>query len=250
MSISSTKALRPVLAVGNTKLGELFYSFSLPAIRTCPGASSACKALCYANRGHFKWGSVAETYQRNLKASRRPSFSRWMLEAIDRRQPSVVRIHVSGDFYDAKYARKWLEIVSERPQTNFLCYTRSWRDPEILPVLRLLAKQAQLHLWFSCDRETGAPPRIKQVRRAYMALDDQDSPRYKIDLAFRVRHKTRMKYDLQGALVCPYEQGVLRHQPVTCSKCKLCWTRMTPFPRKNPSSELMTIKNREESGIV
>ena len=51
--------------------------------------------------------------------------------------------------------------------------------------------------------------------------DDSDIASYKVDLVFRDKCKTVMKYDPKGNQVCPYDNGVTL---TTCSKCKLCFT--------------------------
>ena len=50
--------------------------------------------------------------------------------------------------------------------------------------------------------------------------DDNDIARYKVDLVFRDKCTTVMKYDPKGNQVCPYDNGVTL---TTCSKCKLCF---------------------------
>jgi len=212
-----------MLSKGNTKLGSEIWSWSIPAVTTCPGRSQLCQKACYARRGHFVWSTVSQTYQQNLERSRRPGFSVWMQEEILRQNCTILRIHVSGDFYDAEYTQKWREIIQARRRTLFFTYTRSWRDPQILPVLKSLTLEKNCRMWFSCDRETGAPPRARRVRRAYMAVDDDDQAKFPVDLVFRTRHRTVMKRDRRGQLVCPYEQGVQRKIAMTCSRCRICF---------------------------
>src|SRR4051812_16350645 len=37
-----------MLTLGNSHLGPLIHTFSLPAFSTCPGATLACLTVCYA----------------------------------------------------------------------------------------------------------------------------------------------------------------------------------------------------------
>ena len=47
------ETLRNLLGQGNGKLGEGIYTFSLPAVQTCPGSTPTCRRECYATRGRF-----------------------------------------------------------------------------------------------------------------------------------------------------------------------------------------------------
>jgi len=69
-----------------------------------------------------------------------------------------VRVHVGGDFYDADYAEKWLEIGKRFPEVRFLAYTRSWRVPEVREILEEIRKLPNFALYASTDVDTGPPP--------------------------------------------------------------------------------------------
>lgn len=206
---------------GNTKLGLLFWTWSIPADETCPGKTTLCQAKCYAKTGFFRMPNVAHAHRRSYELAQSEHFVPWASSELKRIFARYVRIHVAGDFFDAEYTRKWLLIVKQNPNCRFYTYTRSWRDPEILQVLREFARQHNVYLWLSCDRETGAPPRVAKTRRAYMMCDDGDVAPFKVDLVFRDQQSTVMKYDAVGNLVCPYDNGVTK---LTCATCKLCWT--------------------------
>jgi len=139
----------------------------------------------------------------------------------------VVRVHASGEFYSAEYVRKWIIIANLNPNITFFAYTRSWSDPDVYKELKVLARLPNFILWWSCDRETGPPPRIRGVRRAYMSTSDEDTPRFRVDLVFRDNPKTIRKW-IKGTLVCPEENGVTK---TTCSLCQLCFKR-DAIPRK------------------
>lgn len=90
------ETLRNLLQQGNTKLGEGIYTFSLPAVATCPGASPACRKECYALKGRFIF--LRRAYRRYLAESQEQGFAARMIGEIRRRWAGCVRIHVSGDF--------------------------------------------------------------------------------------------------------------------------------------------------------
>lgn len=225
------------LQPGNSKLGPLIAAWSLLAVATCPGRSKLCEKLCYAEHGHFLFPTVRNNHTRNWKEiAESEDFISWMCTEIRRMMLSIVRVHVAGDFYSPEYVLKWLEIARRNPKVIFYVYTRSWREPEILEVLKLLIREKNFIVWFSCDRETGAPPRVsRRVRRAFMAENDADVPRFKVNMVFRNTVKTLQKFDPSGALVCLYENGVSYKEPMSCSKCKLCFVQRE-VPRKKDNT--------------
>jgi hypothetical protein len=184
--------------------------------------------LCYAARGNFRRGNVKDSLERNLKHTEDRRFTQNMRYSIRENFARVVRIHASGEFYSVEYTQDWLKIIEQHPYVTFFAYTRSWRNEEVLAVLRQMAKLPNMRLWFSCDQETGAPPRVAGVRRAYMMINDSDAPKFKVDLVFRDHAKTIMKW-VGTALVCPYENGTTK---TACSRCRLCF-KPDAIPRRN-----------------
>lgn len=228
-----------MLQLGNLKLGAGFWQWSIPAKDTCPGSTSLCRGCCYAAKGRFVFGSVQRALAKNLELTKSEDFVAWMRSELRHNDVRRLRLHVSGDFYDQAYLDKWVRIVESAPHVLFLAYTRSWHaprtvwDPSTLAAsLRRLNAAPNMRLWLSCDAETGKPPDpYRGLRRAYMAMHDDDAPRFGIDLAFRVDHSAPLKFDKRGNLVCPYEQGVVRKARINCTTCKLCW-RDEPIPKR------------------
>jgi hypothetical protein len=157
----------------------------------------------------------------------------------------VLRIHVSGDFYSAAYVSKWHKIIAATPDVSFFAYTRSWRDPKILPGLVELGRLPNMQLWWSLDMATGPAPKYAHIRQAYMAMNDLDAQNVpaSCDLVFRVNPKTVMK-NTNGVLVCPEENMITPN--MTCSKCKLCWR---PKRKKNDRKRSVHNKRRSVCGI-
>jgi hypothetical protein len=210
-----------LLTLGNCKLGDGIYAFSLPAVKTCPGSSPACREECYALRGRFRF--LARRYGRNLRAAREEGFAGRMAAEIRRRFVACVRVHVSGDFFSPGYVRAWVAIARACPATRFYAYTRSWRVPHIAPALAGLARCRNVRLWFSCDRDTGVPDHTpRRVRLAWMQTAPDDLPPRAVDLVFRVRRLRKTVAKRIGlALVCPVENGATGHR-TDCGRCRLC----------------------------
>jgi hypothetical protein len=207
------------------KLGPLIYPFSIPAKRTCPGKSRFCASICYADTGFFMMENVRRKHIENLKRTRERSFVDDAVSEIKSRCITVARIHVAGDFYSAAYGWKWVSIVRQCHRTTFLCYTRSWTQDDIMPVLAELATMKNMYLWFSTDHEMPRAPVIPGVRIAYLLDRGEDParvPGYQ-HLVFRDNEHQPLKR-ANGVLVCPYEQGIKRQVKITCSNCRICWT--------------------------
>lgn len=223
----------------NTKLSANIFSWSIPAITTCPGATTACLAVCYATKGFFKMPDVKAHYARNLERTKDEAFVRDAIEEIHERKIRVLRVHVAGDFYDAAYITKWCQITLACPETKFFVYTRSWRIAGFQPALRRLARIPNVQLWLSEDSASGRSPRIKDTRVAYMAIGPEEEanvPRH-ADLVFRDAEGVPAK-QLNGCRVCPYEQNVPRKiGKIGCDRCGICYNP----PRQRSQSPLTSM---------
>lgn len=213
---------RNLLTRGNGKLGEGIHAWSMSAVETCPGRSTLCERVCYARSGRFRTQLLQERLAENLDAALADDFVRRMTKEIRRRGVHTLRIHVSGDFFSADYARKWLVIARRSPYTTFYAYTRSWRVPEIAPTLEELARLRNVRLWYSCDAETGLPEKIApDIRLAYLQTAPEDTPAG--DLVFRIESLRATRARRIGlSLVCPRETGHPNATSITCTSCRRC----------------------------
>jgi hypothetical protein len=180
------------LALGNQKVGRV-WTFSLPSLVTCPGASPWCREHCYARRLERFRTNCRQAYLRNLTLSQEPDHLVNKVLASLPEDAKHMRIHVGGDFYSAAYIRAWITICEARPHTRFGAYTRSWVVPELLPSLEQLRALPNVELFASTDPDMSLPP--EGWRIAFIA----DDPRAK-------------------GLVCPHQQGLLP----SCLTCGYC----------------------------
>ena len=219
-----------MLTKGNTKLGTTIYSFNLPAIDTCPGKSAVCIILCYATRRRFKSGNVRAAHSRNLDIAQAAGFAEKMIEEIKRKKPKCVRIHAAGDFFSVRYIKAWIKVIRAFPNITFYAYTRSWVIAQLLPHLKVLASLPNFDMWFSTDRAMGRPLKVKGIRTCYLAVDDEDVPRFKVDLVFREKRNTEIKkYGRYKSQVCPVEQGISRKVKITCDSCRICFSNAKEY---------------------
>ena len=100
---------------------------------TCP-AALACRAVCYAKQGTFRFSNVVKARMHNLALSQRDAFVRdiasdlctLVVKSKHRRKPyNVVRLHDAGDFYSQAYLDSWSNIARLFPDTIFYAYTKS-----------------------------------------------------------------------------------------------------------------------------
>lgn len=136
----------PTLTKGNKKMekmalkgmnvtGILAYSFSLPAMITCPGAGICAgrdesgKPFCYALYGNsiyistkYKAWQLLYSFLYNfeekgekLKNGIIKDIIRYSKKAQKENKILFVRIHDSGDFFDKKYVEMWLDIIDQFP---------------------------------------------------------------------------------------------------------------------------------------
>nr|WP_323747574.1 hypothetical protein [Catenulispora rubra] len=132
---------RRLLSNSNRNLArDRIWSWSIPAlaarlpdgrtIRTCPSAG-VCAQACYARSGSYTFPSVKNAHLRNLAfAVQDPDgWEQAMKDELTARRfdGAAVRIHDSGDFFSADYARSWLRIIRSAPNTRFYAYTKEVR---------------------------------------------------------------------------------------------------------------------------
>lgn len=144
------------LLVKNAKIAKsnnnqfTVYNFGIPAYRsqsgfiTCPMAGTCGKTGgCYAMQGAYIWTPVKAAYEYRLEMSFKPDFAHAVALELEPKAKTalrvnkmlVIRIHDSGDFYNAEYLDKWLEVINKYPNIKFYAYTK------MLPLFRAYKKK-------------------------------------------------------------------------------------------------------------
>jgi len=145
------------VAMGNKKVGRV-WTFSLPSLLTCPGASAWCREHCYARRMEKFRPNCRQAYLRNFMiAENSRQFVQHALQSLPEDAP-LVRIHVGGDFYSQDYIGEWEAICKARPDVKFWAYTRSWNIPSLSSTLEELREQPNIQLFASTDYTMPLPP--------------------------------------------------------------------------------------------
>lgn len=133
-----TKLLTQNKKMKNTSIDGLkVFNFGIPAlksksgIKTCPNASKCAAANgCYALQGAYAWSNVSMAYENRLQATLQENFVDLMSVEINKllknknTKQLVIRIHDSGDFYNANYLVDWLNIIQKFPNVKFYAYTK------------------------------------------------------------------------------------------------------------------------------
>jgi len=110
--------------------GVKTYNWGIPAyksangFKTCPNAG-ACIKGCYAKQGAYWFTNIAKVFESRLTlALNTEAFIHTIDAEIKRRNIKRLRIHDSGDFFDAEYTHAWISIMRANPDTQFYAYSK------------------------------------------------------------------------------------------------------------------------------
>jgi hypothetical protein len=136
---------------GNAKLNKGTLIFSLPAGSTCPGALECfsmavadangkrsirdgehTKFRCFAASSEVQYDAVYNNRQDNfkaivdaLKSGNCANLINTELQKARKKNTKLVRIHESGDFFNAAYLQAWLMVAQVNPDLKFYCYSKN-----------------------------------------------------------------------------------------------------------------------------
>lgn len=128
---------------GNAKLSTAIGTFSLPAGFTCPQANECLSKAnrlsgsitdgtktqfrCFAASQESLFPSVRHARWKNFELLKSNSSIQEMANLIQRSLPfgiGIIRVHVSGDFFNEKYFLAWLNVAIENPLLTLYGYTK------------------------------------------------------------------------------------------------------------------------------
>jgi len=235
--------------IGNRKMGEMPF-FSLPPVSTCPGHTPFCLKWCYAIYEIANWRAHVREAAAYL-LSLRDDFPDIAVRYLSRLPHPVVRLHVSGDFYDRRYLEKWAEAARRLPHKTFYTYTKSLRlirgadIPKNL-IIHLSADPFNYaeaaEVWRELRRGfitfVYTPGRDEELQALQHLLENtettillflnhvQHAPRAKVDVA-QLRRRLREKLGPAASRVV-FDPEEFAGVP-QCLQCKLCWIYRQPF---------------------
>jgi hypothetical protein len=136
---------------GNAKLNKGTLIFSLPAGSTCPGALQCFSMAvadangkrsivdgkhtefrCFAASSEVQYDAVYANRQANfkaiveaLKSGNCAGLINTELQKARKKTTKLVRIHESGDFFNAAYLQAWVMVAQANPDLKFYCYSKN-----------------------------------------------------------------------------------------------------------------------------
>lgn len=190
---------------GNAKLNKGTVIFSLPAGFTCPGALDCLsmavigdngkrtikdgeftKFRCFAASSEVQYDACYNNRQNNFKtivhALREGNCAVVINEALQKarkKSTKLVRIHESGDFFNAAYLQAWLMVALHNPDLKFYCYSKN------LPLFVGLELPSNFYFTASYGGkfdyliDEGVFPRYAKV---FMSEADAIAAGYKVDI--------------------------------------------------------------------
>lgn len=194
----------PLLEVGNSKIGQkserydAVFVWNLPAVLTCPSASTWCLTSCYnADKREAKF--PINEWNKNLQyfLSKGAILEGILIEKLLNSGNKVaVRIHSSGDFFSVDYINFWIRVISNTPNVKYWAYTRSWDNRDLYNELLKLKELNNIQLFASWDSTMGDPPTGWRKSIVYEVFD----------------------HSLSTGIVCPEQSG----KSPNCATCNYC----------------------------
>lgn len=128
---------------GNAKLGKKVFTFSLPAGWTCPNAldclskaneetgkitdGKLMKFRCFAASAEAVYPAVRKSRWKNFRLLKEAENMAKLIQASLPKKSEIIRIHVSGDFFNKDYFLAWLHVAKNNPSIKFYFYTKMVR---------------------------------------------------------------------------------------------------------------------------
>lgn len=125
---------------GNAKLGKKVFTFSLPAGWTCPNAldclsksneetgkitdGNLMKFRCFAASAEAVYPAVRKSRWKNFRLLKEAENMAKLIQASLPKKAEIIRIHVSGDFFNKDYFCAWLKVAENNPSIKFYFYTK------------------------------------------------------------------------------------------------------------------------------
>ena len=188
--------------LGNAKLSKAIVTFSLPAGWTCPFAREClskadrktgkiidgkhCRFRCFAASQDALYPNVRAARWRNFDLLRSSKTVENMANLIQRSLPwglTIVRIHVSGDYFNENYFLAWLNVACNNPFVTFYGYTKA--NPYLVKYKKYIPPNFRLtaSLGGTCDnliikhklKSAEVVFSTEEARRKGLEIDHDDS---------------------------------------------------------------------------
>ena len=179
-----------LLSKGNNKLDKTILCWSITPVESCP-VCTGCKDTCYAIRPYKRWPNVKIAWDRNFALAKENKHMEPIVKQLMHSKCTVVRIHVSGDFFSQKYIDSWVSIAEQFPNIKFYSYSKTI---EIFDFNELCAL-----------------PNVNIINS--ICPDDGNN--------YGSKERINMLHEKWGYAICP----AVENKAVKCGKtCKICHT--------------------------
>jgi len=183
------------LQKGNRKLPKETLIWNLPAVKTCPNSTDACRKHCYALKAERIYPQVLPFRELNFKLSKDENFSEMIEQELATSNFEQIRLHESGDIYNQSYFNKWINIAKKIPQIVY-GYTKNIN-------LDLSKKPKNMIIIYSDDKQSVTIKELKQKGFNGTARVTDNELHTKFET----------------------------HCPSSCKTCNICYTEPSKFKR-------------------
>lgn len=165
------------------KTGTKILNWGIPACQsqcglvTCPNAG-ACKIGCYAKEGGYIFSNVSAIFEKRLELTQAKAFVPTIVDEIKRRKPDAIRIHDSGDFYNAEYTFRWLLIIQRCPEVNFYAYTKEVKRFKALKIKGLIPSNLNIIYSYGGKQDKWIDPKTDAHAFVFENLKELKRARY------------------------------------------------------------------------
>ena len=184
----------------NGKTATIANTFGLPAglEYSCPEATSACLAVCYAGKLEKLFKGVKVNLLHNWELLRNADLftmdfllnemiDDFVIDCDKKNAPKLFRIHWDGDFFNPTYTQAWKNVIENNADIQFWVYTR------VKNAAIALKDIPNLSLYYSTDdvnKEIGRELKaVHGIRLAYLAKTFAMGETVMLDLTGKVGAK-------------------------------------------------------------
>lgn len=203
------------------------FSFSLPAVTTCPVAKATIKehgdqsvcASCYATRNLYRMPNVKRAQLARLQEVRESlaedAGDSWVeamiteIRKVTRTGEPCFRIHDAGDFFNPAYVDAWIRVCTALPDVRFWAPTREYLRPATRAALERLAALPNVSVRPSAVVKNTPAPVVAGLHAGSAVYDDPDQVPGDHYICPASAHATERTCNAHG--------------------CRACWTGVTPI---------------------
>ena len=185
----------------NSKTGMACLNLAFP-VCSCR-EDAPCKSVCYACKGAQQMSRVQAAYYRNFRLynDNANDFFEQVYYKVKFSGLPKVRLFDSGDFPDAEFLVRLVDLCKKTPNTKYMAFTKKYEL-----VNEYINKNGDL------------PDNLNIIFSAWDKLWEVPNP-HNLGVAYVDFNDKRLNPDIPtNAFVCPGRES-------TCSSCGVCWSK-------------------------